>query len=52
MRLTIKNYLIFVKSAKIPKQMNWATLFLKLIPNNFLVPNPSEDLFWTLSKKQ
>ena len=33
------------------KRMNWATVLLKLIPNNVMLPYPSEDLFWALYKK-
>jgi len=32
--------------------MNWATVLLKLIPDNVMLPYPSEDLFWALYKKQ
>ncbi|MEL4457160.1 class I SAM-dependent methyltransferase [Lutimonas vermicola] len=33
------------------KGMNWATVFLKLIPDNVMLPYPSEDLFWALYKR-
>lgn len=34
------------------KGMRWATSIVQLIPDNVMLPYPSEDLFWALYKKQ
>ena len=31
---------------------SWLSVLLKLIPNNIMLPYPSEDLFWALYRKQ